>query len=168
MAATFSRHWRHLTHLPGRVHRAFPQQAMEAIAQAIHAAEQRHGGEIRVALEGALDWPELRRGLSARDRAIDLFSSLRVWDTEANDGVLLYLLLADHAVEIVADRGIARQVPQSAWDAICARMRAPLRAGDYLPAVLQGVQDISALLAEHAGSPDGHNELSDWPVVIRR
>ncbi len=168
-----TRHWlrqlRHLFHPPLRVRHAFPHRALKAIAQAVKAAEAQHGGEIRVAIEGALDWPELQRRLTPRQRAVELFSQLRVWDTENNDGVLLYLLLADRAVEIVADRGIARKVGPEQWQAICAHMQPLLRQGRFEDAVMQGVREISALLAQHAGPPDpSRNDLPDWPVVVRR
>ncbi|WP_288127114.1 TPM domain-containing protein [Thiomonas sp.] len=162
--------FRHALYPTARVHMLFPRQAMQAIANAIHAAEGRHGGEIRVAIEGALDWPELWRGVTPRQQAIALFSSLRVWDTERNDGVLIYLLLAEHAVEIVADRGIAARVAPESWQAVCRGMERHLRQSRHLDAILQGVDDVSKLLAEHAPAREGaqRNELSDWPVVVKR
>jgi len=160
---------RHLTFAPWRVRRAFPKATLQAIAHAIHAAEQQHGGEIRFAVEGALDLPELWRDVSARERAIEVFSHLRVWDTEHNDGVLIYLLLAERDVEIVADRGIHEQVDAGAWEQVCRNMEALLRQGRYAHAALQGVAGVSALLARHAPLPAAgkRNELPDWPVVLR-
>jgi len=161
---------RHALHPALRVHLLFPRQAMQAIADAIHVAESHHGGEIRVALEGALDWPELRRGVTPRQQAVTLFSELRVWDTEHNDGVLIYLLLAEHAVEIVADRGIASRVPAEQWQAVCHTMENRLRDSRYLDAVLSGVEGLSRLLAEYASTmdPNKRNELNNWPVVVKR
>ncbi|MGC8508518.1 MAG: TPM domain-containing protein [Thiomonas sp.] len=160
---------RHLVFAPWRVRRAFPKATLQAIAQAIHAAEQQHGGEIRFAVEGALDLPELWRGCTARERAIEVFSHLRVWDTEHNDGVLIYLLLAERDVEIVADRGIHQQADALAWEQVCRDMEALLRQGRFEDAALQGIAGVSALLARHAPlHPAGRrNELPDWPVVLR-
>jgi uncharacterized membrane protein len=161
---------RHLLYAPWRVRRAFPQATLHRIAQAIRTAERQHGGEIRFVVEGALDLPELWRGCSARERAIELFSLLRVWDTEHNDGVLIYLLLAERAVEIVADRGIARRAPPDAWERVCRGMQTLLRQGRYADAALHGVAQVSAILAQHApfAEPGKRNELPDWPVVLRR
>ncbi len=161
---------RHAFYPTVRVHRAFPRSAMKTIAQAIHAAESRHDGEIRVALEGALDWPELWHGITPRARAIELFAHLHVWDTAENNGVLIYLLLAERAVEIVADRGIASRVEPVQWQALCRSMEHGLRQGRHLDAVLAGVAGVSALLAEHGASPPTRrrNELGDWPVVVKR
>jgi uncharacterized membrane protein len=160
---------RHLRFAPWQTRRAFPQATLAAIARAIHAAEQAHGGEIRFAVEGALDLPELWRGLSARERAIEVFSHLHVWDTEHNDGVLIYLLLAERDVEIVADRGIHQRVPSDAWEQVCRSMEALLRQGRFEAAALQGVAEVSGLLALHAPprSSEKRNELPDWPVVLR-
>lgn len=164
-----NRFMRHLAFSPWRVRAAFPHATLQAIASAIHAAEQRHGGEIRFAVEGALDLPELWRDLSPRERAIDVFSRLRVWDTEHNDGVLIYLLLADHDVEIVADRGIHRRTEEGAWEQVCHGMEALLREGRFEAAALHGIEGVSALLARHAPlrADDKRNELPDWPVVLR-
>ncbi len=160
---------RHLGFAPWRVRRAFPHATLQAIATAIHAAEQQHGGEIRFAVEGALDLPELWRGLTARERAIEVFSHLHVWDTEHNDGVLIYLLLAERDVEIVADRGIHQQVGAGAWEEVCRSMEALLRDGRFEAAALNGVAGVSALLARHAPlqAAEKRNELPDWPVVLR-
>ncbi len=160
---------RHLAYFPWRTRAAFPPATLRAVAAAIRAAEQRHGGEIRFAVEGALDLPELWRGLSPRDRAVEVFSQLRVWDTENNDGVLIYLLLADRDVEIVADRGVHRNAGPQAWEAVCRDMEALLREGRFEQAALHGVKGVSAVLARHAlpRRSDNRNELPDWPVLLR-
>ena len=160
---------RHLTYAPWRVRAAFPPATLRTIAAAIRAAEQRHGGEIRFAVEGALDLPELWRDLSPRERAIEVFSQLRVWDTENNDGVLIYLLLADRDVEIVADRGIHRRADPGAWEQVCHGMEALLRERRFDEAALHGVAGVGELLARHAPqrAPGEHNELPDWPVLLR-
>ncbi len=160
---------RHLAFAPWRVRRAFPRATLAAIAAAIHAAEQTHGGEIRFAVEGALDLPELWRGVSARTRAMEVFAQLHVWDTEHNDGVLIYLLLADRGVEIVADRGLRTRVDADEWAQVCRGMEAMLRANRFEAAALHGVAEVGALLARQAPPrpADKRNELPDWPVVLR-
>ena len=97
--------------------RAFPQTTLDAIEAAIRASETTHSGEIRFAIENSLAGSWVWRGKTGRERAIEVFSNLRVWDTEHNSGVLVYLLLADHDIEIVADRGIAARVDASDWEA---------------------------------------------------
>ncbi|HZO01281.1 MAG TPA: TPM domain-containing protein [Burkholderiales bacterium] len=134
---------RHLLATPGAVRRAFPPAALAAIAQAIEESEH----QIRFAVEAGLDVGPLLRGESARARAIEVFSELRVWDTEHNNGVLVYLLLADRDVEIVADRGISARVPVREWTRICAAMEARLAAGRYQHAVVEGIRDVARLLA---------------------
>src|SRR5688500_3667403 len=158
---------RHLLVMPGAVKRAFPPATMAAIEQAIGRSERQHRGEIRFAVESTLDIPELFAARSARERAIDLFSLLRVWDTEENNGVLIYLLLADHDVEIVADRGINARVTRAEWERICRGMEQGLARGAYARAVVEGIQEISLLLARHyPARPGGRNELPDQPVRL--
>ena len=109
------------------------------------------------------------RGLSARDRAITMFGKLRVWDTEANNGVLIYLLLAEHAIEIVADRGLARHVPAEHWQTIVAGMRGAFRAGRYEEGLDAAIAAVDALLVQHfplAAGAANPNELSNKPFVI--
>jgi uncharacterized membrane protein len=147
--------------------RAFPRQARAAIEQAIAQGETTHRGEIRFAAESALDAPSLFAGESARERAIEVFSQLGVWDTEENNGVLIYLLLADHDIEIVADRGINARVAPVEWEKICRGMEQALARGAYGQAIVEGIEEISALLARHYPSrPGGRNELPDEPVVL--
>ena len=147
--------------------RKFPKEAMPAIEQAIKRGEATHRGEIRFAAEDALDGPELLAGESARARAIEVFSELRVWDTEENNGVLIYLLLADHDIEIVADRGINARVTQQDWERICRRMEEELRRGGYEKAVVTGIEEASRLLARHyPPRPGDRNELPDAPVRL--
>src|SRR3954469_4491771 len=98
---------RHLFALPWLVKRAFPQRVVERIEAAIGACEKKHSGEIRFAAEGALEFLPVLRGLAPRARALEVFSLLKVWDTEENTGVLVYVQLVDRCIEIVADRGIA-------------------------------------------------------------
>lgn len=108
------------------------------------------------------------RGVTGHERAIDVFSQLRVWDTEHNNGVLIYLLLADRDVEIVADRGVHARVGDTGWEGICKQMERELRAGNAESAVLAGIDAVSRILAQHyPASEAGDNELPDQPVVIR-
>lgn len=169
-----SRLLRHLITPDRAVRRAFPAASLVRIGAAIRASEARHTGEVRFAVEAALDWPDLVRGLSARARALEVFSELRVWDTEANNGVLIYLLLADRDVEIVADRGINARVGPGEWQAICERMEAAFREGRFEAGVLEGIEATSSLLARHfperpdPATPGGRarNELPDAPAVL--
>jgi uncharacterized membrane protein len=161
-----ARYIRHLFTTVWSVGRTFPHASLDAIEHAIRETEATHEGQIRFAVEHSLDLPQLLTGLSARERAIDVFSRLRVWDTQHNNGVLIYLLLADHDVEIVADRGIHMHVGEG-WEAICRRMEARFRCGEFEAGVLEGVQAVGEHLQRHypRRSP-GPNELSDRPVVL--
>jgi len=161
--------FKHLLHLPWRVHLAFPAHTMRAIESAIHGSEQHHYGELRFAVEGALDIGELWQGMSARERALNVFADLRVWDTEHNNGVLIFLLLADHDVEIVADRGIHGHIAAGEWEAVCRAMEALLRQGQYEAAALQGVAAVGELLQRHYPAQGRkRNELDNRPVVVKR
>ena len=145
----------------------FPRQTLDAIEQEIAKSESLHSGELRFAVERALDLQPLLQGLQSRQRALDIFSMLRVWDTEMNSGVLIYLLLVDHKVEIIADRGIAAKVEHSEWETICREMEKAFRSSDFKAGSLLGVQRISALLARH--SPAGThnpNELPNKPFIF--
>jgi uncharacterized membrane protein len=153
--------------MPGALKRAFPPATMAAIEQAIAAGEREHSGEVRFAAEAALDMPVLFAGQSARERAIDVFSQLRVWDTAENNGVLIYLLLTDHDIEIVADRGINARVRPEDWEAICKEMEAALRRGEFQEAITAGIEAVSRLLAQHFPARAGdRNELADRPTVL--
>ena len=163
----FRRIARHLLMLPSAVSRAFPAPAMAAIEQAIAKSEREHSGEVRFAVEPALDTPALLAGESARERALEVFSLLRLWDTDARNGVLIYLLLADRDIEIVADRGVASKVNQSEWEAICRTMEVELRRANYSEAVVSGIDAASRLLARHfPRTAADRNELPDRPVAL--
>ena len=129
--------------------RLFPETTLRRITEAIAAAEAGHHGEICFAVEPALPPGAVLAGVDARQRAREAFARLRVWDTEANNGVLLYLLLADHRIEIVADRGFDGRVTPEQWREVCAGIEAGLRAGEPERAVLSGVAALSALVAAH-------------------
>ncbi len=158
---------KHLLVTDTQVRRTFPRSALEAIEQTIKASETSHDGEIRFAVEGALDgWP-LFKDQTARERAIDLFAQLRVWDTQHNSGLLIYLLLADRAVEIVADRGINAKVDAQQWSTICHQMETAFRQSNYQGGVVTGVQAVTRHLVQHFPA-DGRsgNELPDKPLVL--
>jgi uncharacterized membrane protein len=158
---------RHLVEHRWRVQRIFPPQVLAAIEQVIRAGEATHSGQVRFVVEGALDGAPLFRDQPARERALDIFSQLRIWDTAHNNGVLIYLLLADRDVEIVADRGIDAKVGAAGWEKICAEMESNFRAGNFAGGVIKGIQAVSRQLATHFPKHGGgKNELPDTPVVI--
>ncbi|MDQ1314442.1 MAG: hypothetical protein QG662_551 [Pseudomonadota bacterium] len=163
----FKRWLRHLFMPPWAWRRAFPQATLDAIEAAIRAGETAHGGEIRFAIENSLPGALAWRGMSGRERAIEMFSNLRVWDTERNSGVLIYLLLADRDIEIVADRGIAARVDATAWEAAAQAMEAAFREGEFERGALAGIERISGMLAAYF-PPSGHNpdELANRPVIV--
>ena len=149
--------------------RLFPEARLQRITDAIKTGELRHRGEICFAVEAALPASAVLAGRQARDRAGEIFSQLRVWDTEANNGVLLYLLLADHRIEIIADRGFRDRVSAEQWRGVCKLIEERLRAGDSEAAVVGGIEALSTLVAEHfPRAPDDvdDNELPDVPHVF--
>lgn len=147
--------------------RPFPASVLRRIEAAIERSERRHVGELRFAVEGGLPLASLWRGQSPRGRAIDLFSQLRVWDTEHNSGVLVYVQLVDRTIEIIADRGISARVAADHWAGICRRMETAFREGQYEQGALSAIDEVTALLATHfPASGTNPNELSDKPVVL--
>ena len=162
--------WRLLKHLllpDWWVQRVFSGSDLAGIGAAVGACEKSHRGELRFVVEGPLPVSALWRGMAPRARAVELFSTLRVWDTAENSGILIYVQLVDRKVEILADRGIAARVPQAAWDAICRDMEASFRRGEWRPGALQAVTRAGELLARHF--PAGGtmlNELPDQPLVL--
>jgi uncharacterized membrane protein len=147
--------------------RAFPQDALARIEAAIADAEKAHAGELRFAVENALALHSVVLGQTPRERAVALFSELRVWDTEDNSGVLIYLLMAERDIEIVADRGVAARVAQAEWDAVARTMEAAFTAGEFEAGVLAGIKRIGELLAAHWPTV-GHNpdELPNRAVIV--
>jgi len=158
---------KHLTMTHWHVNRHFPSAVLTAIENAIKLAERTHTGEICFAVEGALHTRSLRIGQSARERAVEVFSQLRIWDTQHNNGVLIYLLLADRDVEIVADRGIDLKVGKQGWEDICRHMENAFRQGYYQQGVISGINAVAEQLAQYfPASEVHHNELPDRPVIL--
>jgi uncharacterized membrane protein len=158
---------RHLLSTRFSTRRRFPPGVRAAIEQAIRDCEAHHAGEIRFVVETAFDLPELWRDLAPRQRALQLFGQLGVWDTAHNNGVLIYVLMADRVVEIVADRGIAARVPQAEWGAVCRQMEHHFREGRFREGSIVGIAGVGALLGRHfPGKAPGGNELPDQPVLL--
>lgn len=163
----FTRLLRHWFAMPSR--RLLSEDSLARITDAIARGERLHRGEVCFAVESALGTRQLLAGVDARQRARDAFADLRVWDTAANNGVLVYVLLADHAIEIVADRGLDGRVEPAQWQAICARMEERFRAGAHEPAALAGVEAVSGLLAAHFpqdGLQPDEDELPNRPRLL--
>jgi uncharacterized membrane protein len=164
--ARWLHHW---SKTPRSVRSMFSEETLGRIQQAIADSEKSHSGEIRFAIEPALPWSYLKRDAPVRERAAMVFSKLRVWDTEQNNGVLIYVELADRSIEIIADRGIARHVSRARWEAICNSMREHFRQGQFETGALSGVQAVGVLLAEHFPLAEGvsnPNELSNRPALL--
>ena len=169
VAMNIKRIVKHLFATEGQVKRAFPHGALKAIEKAISASESEHHGEIRFAIEGALDGEPLFKGQSSRERAVDVFSQLRVWDTRHNAGLLIYLLLADRTVEIVADRGIHDRVGTKKWEKICKSMETAFKQSNFEGGVIAGVQAVTQHLKAHFPVHGAdRNELPDKPAILSR
>jgi uncharacterized membrane protein len=145
----------------------FPRNVRDAIEKAIGECEHRHGGEIRFVIETSFDVPELWHDLTPRTRALQIFGQFGVWDTAHNNGVLIYVLIADHDVEIVADRGIAQHISATEWAGVCREMEAHFRAGRFREGSVAGVEGVGALLGRHfPGRRHSDNELPNQPVLL--
>jgi uncharacterized membrane protein len=151
------------------VRRALPADALARLTERVAASERHHSGEIRICVEAGLPWSYLWKGLPARARALTLFGKLRVWDTERNNGVLIYLLMAEHTIEIVADRGLNAYAGEAQWAVIIEHLSAALREGQFEQGLNAAVDAMDELLHAHfarrAGEAD-RNELPDAPLVI--
>ena len=143
--------------------RALDTAALQRLEARVAASERRRSGEIRLCVEAGLPLSYLWRGATARERALAMFGKLRVWDTEANSGVLIYLLLAEHAIEIVADRGLARQVPQAHWDTLVGGMREAFRGGRFEAGLEQAVDAVDAMLVRHFPLAEGQQNPNELP-----
>ncbi|MEQ9108681.1 MAG: TPM domain-containing protein [Limnobacter sp.] len=163
----FKRILKHLMTTERHVRKIFTPTHLEHIAHSIQTSERQHSGEIRFAVESALELQTLLDKATPRQRAIEVFSELHVWDTELNNGVLIYVLLADHAIEIVADRGIHAKVGTQYWDNLCKAIETAFAKGHYEEGVKTCVAAVSEKLIQHfPHDGGGENELPDTPVVI--
>ena len=157
----FMTHW--------KVNNIFTKDSLREIEHLIRAGESTHNGEIRFVVEGALDYEPLLLEQEPKERAVEIFSQLRIWDTEHNNGLLIYLLLADHAVEIIADRGIHEKVGTEQWQKICRSMEDAFKKENYTNGVIMGINAMTQLLAKYfpaASMKNRTNELPDAPVLI--
>lgn len=146
---------------------AFPRSVLDQIEALVRESEQQHAGEICVAVEASLPVGRVLRGLTARERALEVFSDLQVWDTDGNCGVLFYILLSEHQLEIVADRGISRVVPQEFWGEVCRKMEGEFRQARYLSGVRDGIAAVTEILARHFPRLSGDlNERQDRPTLV--
>ncbi len=162
-----ARTWRHAIAALQPAGRRLHGEALDRIEAEIVRAESRHAGEIRIAIETALTAVQLWQGLAPRARALQVFSALGVWDTAGNNGVLIYLLLADRSVEIVADRAIAALVPETEWRALCRAVEERCRAGDLGEAGCEAVRGVAAVLGRHFPASGGdRDELPNQPVLL--
>ena len=169
---TFFRVLRHRSQDTTDTRRAIPADMVQRLMERVAASEQRHTGEIRIYVESSLPSSYLWRGADTRERAVMMFSKLRVWDTAQNNGVLIYLMLAEHAIELVADRGIDAHVPAQHWQMVVTRMADAFRSNRYEDGLTQALEEVSAVLVEHfptmdaaGASQPNPNELPDAPVL---
>jgi uncharacterized membrane protein len=161
------RMFRHVFSTRSAMRQRFDTAALKEIEGAIHEVESRISGEVRFVVEAALDIDDLVAGTTPRSRALAAFSHLGVWDTEANNGVLIYVLLADRDVEIVADRGIARRVSQEEWDGVCREIEAHYRGGRFAQGSVAGIRSVGRLLEKHfPGQGADADELPNQPVLL--
>ncbi len=161
------RFFRHVWISPIQVKRAYPQATLNAIEQAVAKSEKNHRGQVRFVVEAELTTGQLWAGISARQRAVDVFSAMRVWDTAENNGVLVYVLLADRKVEIVADRGIQQHVGDERWRAICKELELHYRKRDFATGSVTAIEKISAELTHYfPASGETKNEQCDKPILI--
>jgi len=168
MLARLQRILRHRWKDESDTRRAIPEDLSQRLAQRVAASEQRHTGEIRIYVEAGLPLSYLWRDGTPRERALTMFGKLQVWDTEQNNGVLIYLLLAEHAIEIVADRGLSRHVDQAQWDEVVLHMRQAFREGRFEDGLTQALEEVSALLVQHFPATPGvanPDELPNAPVL---
>lgn len=163
----YTRLWRHLTTTTLAARRAFPHATLKAVQAAIAEGETVHRAEVRVIVEAALPAKQVWHDGTARERAIELFSKYRIWDTEENCGLLVYINMADHKVEIVPDRNVNRSMSKQQWHSVCKTMTAGFAAGVYHDSVLAALTELNGLLAQHYPHVEGQsNQLSDKPILL--
>ena len=151
------------------VHRQVPAEMLQRLTQRVHASEQQHTGQIRLCIEASLPSREVWHQVSVRQRAVDLFGRLRVWDTEHNNGVLIYLLLSDHAIELVADRGLQARVAEPEWQALVSAMGSHFQQGHMEQGLNHAIDQVTAMLIAHVPRLPGQsqvNEQADAPVLM--
>jgi uncharacterized membrane protein len=160
-------YWQNLTTTSFALRRAFPPPVLDEIEAAIRESESRHGGEVLFAIESALGISELRRGQTSREQAIRAFADLRVWDTRTNNGVLIYVLLAGHAIEIVADRGYQGRVSEAEWRGICVEMQREFAAGRFREGALAAIDAVTTIIAaEYPRESSDVDERPNRPVIL--
>jgi uncharacterized membrane protein YgcG len=166
--STFKRAWRHLITTRAAGKRMFPPQTLTSIQSTIAAGEAMHRAEIRVIVEPSLNLSEVLSGMTSRERASELFTLYRIWDTEENCGVLIYMNLADHQVEIIADRGLTTRVSSDNWHYICTTMTRGFAKGNYHDSVLEGLTQLNALLKKNfpEGQSQQIDQLSNLPILL--
>lgn len=158
---------KHLFTTRWHMRRAFAASTLDSIEAAVAASEQQHRGELRFALEAAFDLPQLLQALTPRQRALQVFTDLAVWDTEENNGVLVFVLLAENAVEIIADRGYTGRVSTEEWQAACTRISTQFAGADFVGGVRQGVEALTTLMARAFPSAGRDpNELPNRPRLL--
>ncbi len=171
----FLRLLRHLWHQPSDSRRAVPDDMADRLASYIRASEQMHSGEICICIEASLPVSYLWRARAStpvstvvRQRAMTWFGRLRIWDTEHNNGVLIYLQLAEHAIELVADRGVDRLVAPTEWEAVVDRLGLRLQGGDFEGGLTAALEEVSALLVEHFPVKPGSQRPNELPDLVVR
>ncbi len=161
------RQWRHWQSTAAKGRQLFPQETLQRIGSAITAGEQRHRGEVRLIVENSMPSEALWADMSNRQRAIALFAEYGVWDTEDNCGVLLYVNLAEHKVDIVVDRNIGRKIDSAVWQQTCRTMTDGFARGQFEASTLAAVEHVNTLLAQHFPANGARaNELPDHPIVL--
>jgi uncharacterized membrane protein len=166
---TLTRWLRHLWLDAADSRRCLTRAGLQRLEEAVTRSEARHLGELRLCVEGGLGVPDLWRGLEARERAVQLFSQLRVWDTSYNNGVLIYLLLADRRIEILADRGLHARTAPDFWTTLASRLSDTLHQGDFESGLALAIEEIGLLLHQHYpddGRTHNENELPNAVVLL--
>jgi len=158
---------KHLCATRAGTRRRFPRDVLDAIEQAVAEAELRTSGEIRFAIDTALELPEIWADKPPRVCAQEAFARLRVWDSELNNGVLIYVLMADRDVEIVADRGATARISPAEWEAACRLMESHFREGRFKEGALAGVRAVGGLLEREFPCGAGNrDELPNQPALL--
>ena len=167
MVKKFKRQCTHFFISPWKWRKFFPKSTLKIIEKTIQQSESQHSGELRFVIESKLTFTQISQNLSSWQRALEVFSNTHVWDTEENSGVLVYLLLAERTVHIIADRGINKQVSQTQWDEIALMMQQEFQQNNFQQGSLIGIEKITALLIEHfPATTNNPNELPDMPIIL--